>query len=509
MRDQVERQLRYAVDNVNIPELKGKDAGGKEKFYRGKVRDGYTLDGNERLLVSTDRISAFDHVLGTIPYKGAVLNSIAAHFLQKATDVFPNAFREVVGANAMIQDDLEILPVEAIVRAYVAGSAARDYFDRKMRKKCGIDLSAYLLEGRRNERFTELLFTPSTKAEHGHDEDITEEQILKQCLMTKEQLNAVKFGSLKVFKLGEKLAAEHGLILVDTKFEYGLDANGNVKMCDEVLTPDSSRYWIAESYTSRYACLRDPDDLSKEFLRQALIERIAKKVGTDEKSIGGMLDTLPRDVFVSVIDDELRADVAMRYLHLYKQLTGNELALEVGDPRERLYVDLKKSGKIKGYFVPIIAGSASDDEHVKKITWELAKRGIPHEHRVCSAHRDPVRLVEEVMSHYEDSIEPVVYVTVAALSNGLSSTVAGNTGWPVIACPPGPKAEKPYSVNDIWSTIRTPPGVPPMAVLEPANVGAAVQRMFGLFDAEMRRASVVEIETNRRKGAEADKDRRN
>jgi len=500
MREVVTKQLAYAVDSVNIPELKGKD-----KFYRGKVRESYML-GDKRLIITTDMLSAFDHVLRPVPYKGAVLNGIATFSMNAAADTFPNALLETIGTVAMIQENLGVLPIEAIVRAYITGSAARDYFDKGQKTKSGIDLSKYLKEGKRNERFTELLFTPSTKATTGHDEDISEEQIIESELLTREQLDCIKRGSFCVFRVGEKLASERDLILVDTKFEYGIDKNGKIKLVDEVLTPDSSRYWIAASYQDLYAQNKQPEELSKEFTRKELIGRVAEMLGVDSKAIEKSLDKIPKEMWVSVFDDELRIGTSLKYLQLYKQFTGKELELTVGDPRKQMYNDLKAKGLIKGYFVPIIAGSPGDDEHVKKIKDDLQKRGIPCEHRICSAHKGPVRLVKEVMADYEDSIEPVVYVTVAGMSNGLSGVVAANSRHPVIACPP--YSEK-YGGSDIYSTIRMPSGTPVMTVLEPSNVGAAAQRMFGLFDAESQKRSVIEIQSNRTKGSKADEERKN
>lgn len=504
MREAAERQLAHAVDSVNIPELRGKD-----RFYRGKVRDTYVLGDGGILLVTTDRVSAFDHVLGTVPYKGAVLNGIATHFMDATADVCQNALRERIGGMAVVMEKLRVLPVEAIVRAYITGSAARDYFEKGLKTKSGIELAKYLREGKRSEQFTELLFTPSTKATSGHDEDISRDEAVEKGLVTAEQWVSMRDASLAVFRRGSQLAAERGLILVDTKFEYGVGGDGQIKLVDEVLTPDSSRYWIAATYPERYAAGEEPEGLSKEPLRQALIAAVAKRLGTDAKSIGGMLDKLPKQVFVEALDDALRVETAVRYVQLYEQVTGQRFDATVGDPREQIYRDLKKGGNIRGCFVPIIAGSGSDDAHVARIKAELEKRGIPHEHRICSAHRDPVRLATEVLADYEDSIEPVVYVTTAGMSNGLSATVAGNTRWPIIACPPNPKPEDPYGRDDIWSTLRSPPGVPVLAVLEPANVGAAVQRMFGLFDSELRGKAAAELMQSRDKGKKADGEKRN
>jgi phosphoribosylaminoimidazole-succinocarboxamide synthase len=164
MRDIVEKQLPYAVESVSIPEL------GAPK--KGKVRDIYRLPGGYILIVTTDRLSAFDHVLCTEPYKGSVLNGICGYWFNEIKDVAPTAFQGMIGAMVMVMKDVKVLPYEAIVREYITGSAAREYFSEGRKIKCGIDLSKYLREGRKNERFTELLFTPTTKAESGHDEDI-------------------------------------------------------------------------------------------------------------------------------------------------------------------------------------------------------------------------------------------------------------------------------------------------------------------------------------------------
>jgi len=502
-RDVIRAQLPYAVGGVNIPDLKGKGESGKPKFYQGKVRDTCELP-NGRLEITTDRLSAFDHVLGPVPYKGEVLHAITQYFLKATEGVFPNALLKNLGQRAAVTRNLGVFPVEAIIRAYITGSAARDYFDGEQKLKSGVDLRNYLRENRRNEPFTELLFTPTTKATVGHDNDISEAEILERKLMTADQLEAMKNGSFAVFRYGAQLASERGLILVDTKFEFGVDAGGRIYLVDEVLTPDSSRYWLSESYAERYKQGKEPEGLSKEPTRQALIASVARRLGIDPKAI--KTDNIPPELWRAAFTDDVRIETALDYLQLYEKMTGKELELSVGDPHPQLYRELKEAGIIKGYFVPVISGSPSDDEHVKKIRAELDKRGIPNEHRVCSAHKDPVRLVTEVLEDYKDSIEPVAIVTVAGMSDGLSGVVAANSPFPVIACPP--PSER-FGGSDIYSTLSMPSGVPAMTVLEPSNVGAEVQRIFGLVDEKLRSKAAIEIEENRRKGSGADTERRN
>ena len=479
----IEQQLTNTLNSSFIPELVSKN-----NYYRGKVRENYSL-GDKRLMITTDRVSAFDYVLGTVPFKGQILNEIAAHFLEQTKSIAENALLSTPDPNAFVMKEVSPLKIEAIVRAYITGSMARDYFDDGKKTKCGIPLVKYLKHNKRNERLKELLFTPTTKADAGHDEDISEEEMVKQKLTTVKQLKTIKEKSFELFRFGESFAKKQNLILVDTKFEWGIDNDGDLIVIDEILTPDSSRYWYADSYEKLYKEEKSQKELSKEFLRQQLIEN-----GYD---IHGNKPP--------ILTDEMRINTSLRYIELYEQLLGKEFIPSSENATKRLYNNLKTNGIIKGYFVPIIAGSPADDEHCKKIQSELNKRGIPNEYRICSAHKEPMRLAK-MIEEYDTSIEPIVYVTVAGRSNGLSGVTAANTKFPVIACPP--YSEK-FGGADIYSTLRMPSGVPVMTITETENVCFAIQKMFSMNDDALTDKTMVELVAMKKRNEDADSQRRN
>ncbi|HEX8549647.1 MAG TPA: phosphoribosylaminoimidazolesuccinocarboxamide synthase, partial [Cytophagaceae bacterium] len=240
---------------------------GQTGFYKGKVRDVYFFD-NKLAVVVTDRISAFDVVLPkAIPYKGQVLNQIAAKFLKATSSIVPNWVISTPDPRVTIGHKCEALPVEMVIRGYLAGHAWREYSLGK-RSLCGVNLPDGLKE---NDRLPHPIITPTTKASEGHDEDISKEEILSQKLVSKEDYEKAEKYTYDLFSKGAEMAKERGLILVDTKYEFG-KFNGEIYLIDEVHTPDSSRYFYAEGYAERQAKGEKQKQLSKEFVRQWLIE---------------------------------------------------------------------------------------------------------------------------------------------------------------------------------------------------------------------------------------------
>ena len=242
---------------------------GQKSVYHGKVRDVYNINGEQLVMVATDRISAFDVVLPEgIPYKGQMLNQIAAKFLDATTDICPNW--KVATPDPMVTVGVlcEGFPVEMIVRGYLCGSAWRAY-KSGVREICGVKLPEGMKE---NQKFPEPIVTPTTKAEMGlHDEDISKEEILAQRLATPEEYATLEKYTLALFKRGTEIAAERGLILVDTKYEFGKH-NGTIYLMDEIHTPDSSRYFYADGYQERFEKGEAQKQLSKEFVREWLME---------------------------------------------------------------------------------------------------------------------------------------------------------------------------------------------------------------------------------------------
>lgn len=275
---------------------------GQTAFYRGKVRDVYTI-GNRLLMVASDRISAFDYILPRpIPYKGAVLNQIAAYFLNATRDICPNWLEASPDPNVAVGKRCEPFRVEMVIRGYLAGHAARTY-QSGLRILCGEMLPEGLRE---NDRLPEPIITPTTKAEKGHDEDISKAEIIAQGLVNAEDYAILEQYSKALFQRGQEMAAQRGLILVDTKYEFGKYGDEIVLM-DEIHTPDSSRYFYAEGYAERQQNGEKQRQLSKEFVREWLIAH-----GFQGKE-GQTMPEMP-DSFV--------AEITNRYVELYEKVTG-------------------------------------------------------------------------------------------------------------------------------------------------------------------------------------------
>lgn len=282
--------------NFNFP--------GQKNLYRGKVRDVYTFE-DKLLMVASDRISAFDVVLPEpIPYKGQILNQIAAEYLNATKHIVPNWLESTPDPNVSFGKKCDPFQVEMVIRGYLAGHAWREYRDGK-RTLCGVPMPDGLKE---NDKFPEPIITPTTKAHEGHDEDISREEILRQGLVSEEDYVKLEHYTRELFDFGTKAAAERGLILVDTKYEFG-KADGEIYLIDEVHTPDSSRYFYAEGYQQRQDRDEKQKQLSKEFVRQWLIEN-----GFQGKE-GQKVPEMTEEVINNISD---------RYVELYEGVTGKK-----------------------------------------------------------------------------------------------------------------------------------------------------------------------------------------
>jgi len=279
---------------------------GASGFYRGKVRDVYRLGDRHLVMVASDRISAFDVVLpAAIPYKGEVLNRTATYFLEATSDIVPNWWRGSPHPRVSVGLRAEPFSVEMVVRGYLSGHAWRCYRDGQ-RKLCGVTMDSGLRE---SDPFVKPLMTPTTKAIHGHDEDITRDQILERGLVSENNYKTMEDYALALFERGTAMAAERGLILVDTKYEFGL-IDGEVVLMDEVHTPDSSRYFYADGYHERQLRGESQKQLSKEFVRQWLIQHGFQ--GLEGQTIPHM-------------GPEWVQQISKRYMELYEQLTGKTI----------------------------------------------------------------------------------------------------------------------------------------------------------------------------------------
>ena len=301
-------QIRSQLDNCL---LEARYDRWQRRYKKGKVRDIYLLD-DKRILITTDRQSAFDHVLGAIPLKGQVLNRTAHYWFEQTRDIVPNQVIDVPDPNVTVARELAMLPVEIVVRRYLTGSTDTSVwtnYNKGVRHFCGVHLPDGMVK---NQKFDAPIITPTTKAED-HDESISPEQIVARGLVDADRWAEVEEVALALFARGTELAAQRGLILVDTKYEMGLDAEGNLTVADEIHTPDSSRYWILDSYPDLHARGEEPESLDKEFLRLWLVEK------------GISDDNIPN------LDDDIRTRVSERYIDLFERVTGETFVADWDD----------------------------------------------------------------------------------------------------------------------------------------------------------------------------------
>lgn len=293
----------------------------QNSVYKGKVRDVYTIENELLVMIATDRLSAFDVVLPKgIPYKGQILNQIASEFLQKTQDIVPNWLIATPDPNVSVGIRCEPFKVEMVIRGYLAGHAAREYKAGK-RELCGVPLPEGLRE---NDPLPNPIITPTSKADNGaHDEDISKEEILKRNIVSKEDYAILEKYTYALFERGIQIAKERGLILVDTKYEFGKTKDGEIILIDEVHTPDSSRYFYADGYAERQEKGEEQKQLSKEFVRQWLISK-----GFQGKAGQQIPEMTP----------EYIASVSERYIELYEHLLGKEfIKADIFNIQERIY----------------------------------------------------------------------------------------------------------------------------------------------------------------------------
>jgi phosphoribosylaminoimidazole-succinocarboxamide synthase len=310
---------RYTLAESSIPELPG--------HYRGKVRENYDLSDGTRILIATDRISAFDRILAAIPLKGLVLTQTARFWFEATKDVCCNHVIEYPDPNVLVCKRLSMMPVEIVVRDYLAGTTSTSIL--QMYKKGSREMYGHRLPDglRDNQKLPETIITPTTKAEQGdHDAPLSAEEILARKLLTEKQWREVSEKALALFASGRELAAKRGLILVDTKYEFGFDENGAIVLADEVHTADSSRYWLSANYSARLAAGEPPDTLDKDFIRRWVTARCDPY--TDR------IPEIPPDVIL---------DAVVKYVNVYEQLTGQELELPDATvpPLTRIRANLK------------------------------------------------------------------------------------------------------------------------------------------------------------------------
>ncbi len=308
------------LQEAHFPEL--------PNYYRGKVRENYDLPDGRRILISTDRLSAFDRAIASIPLKGQVLTQTARYWFERTADICPNHVLEYPDPNVVVGKRLDILPVEMVVRGYLAGTTGTSIltlYKQGQREMYGIRLPDGL---RDNQELPQAIITPTSKAfDGGHDEPLSAAQIVDGGLLTQTQWDTVSAHALALFARGQKLASERGLILADTKYEFGTDAEGNILLADEIHTPDSSRYWFAESYAERFESGGKPESFDKDFVRNWVVARCD-----------------PYKEELPPIPQELIDQTSAVYVRAYETITGEAFAYppEGEDPLERIRRNLAR-----------------------------------------------------------------------------------------------------------------------------------------------------------------------
>ncbi|MFW5799306.1 MAG: phosphoribosylaminoimidazolesuccinocarboxamide synthase [Spirochaetota bacterium] len=422
-----------------------------EKIHKGKVRDSIKIDDDKRMIVVTDRLSAFDKVLKSpIRYKGAVLNGISNFWFDKTKNIIPNHLIKQIDPNISLVKEVKPVKVEMIIRGYLTGSMWRGYQKGK-RLFSGVQVEDGM---KKNQAFKKPIATPTTKEEI--DREITPENIVKENLVSEDMYKQMKETALKLFDFGTKYLEDKGIILVDTKYEFGL-LDEKLILIDEIHTPDSSRFWYKEDYEKNQ---ENVEQIDKEYTRQWLLNNRTK-------------ETYPVE-----LPEEVVEETSKRYLEIYKRITDTELEIkDEYDINQRIYTNLVKEQIIKEGYIAVIMGSPSDEEHCRKIKSYIDEYDIATDLRVVSAHKNGEEITN-IVEEYNDSIEPGAVIAVAGRSNGLGGALSANLNIPVFNCPPfKDKTDMQINLN---SSLMMPSKTPAATVVHPDNVAYASLRSLNL-----------------------------
>ena len=305
--------------------LTGTNLSGLGELYKGKVRDNY-IQEDKRIIIASDRLSSFDRVITTIPFKGQMLNQISAFWFEKTKNMVKNHIIDIPDPNVAVVEQCETVPIEMVVRAHITGSMWRDY--EKGNTTSGIMPPKGM---KKHQIFDNVILTPSTKAVSGHDIYISREEILKDNKVDKDIFLQMEEASLKLFKFGQEHCKKNGLILVDTKYEFGVK-NGELIVIDEIHTQDSSRFWVTDTYKERFDKGEDPEILDKEIFRGWLM-----------KTYPDVFPNIKPDQDIPPIAEEIKIELAIRYMKSFEKITGEEFKPESGDVLKRIEENLKKT----------------------------------------------------------------------------------------------------------------------------------------------------------------------
>jgi len=455
--DQLTAALSETLTGITLPNLGAARS--------GKVREAFDLGRDKLVLVTSDRVSAFDRVLGTIPYKGQVLNQLAAWWFERTRHILPNHLVALPDPNVAVVRKARPLPVEIVVRGFLTGVTSTSLwtmYSQGVERPYGLELPPGM---QKNDRLPRPVITPTTKAEAGlHDAPLTSDEVVSRGLVSAATWARASAAALAIFAEGQAVAERAGLLLVDTKYELGLvdgPDGEELVLIDEVHTPDSSRYWSKAAWDNGQA-----EPLDKELLRIALAK-----------------DGYRGDGPPPVLSDALRVSLARTYIELFERLTQTEFV-----PGE-LPAEARIRARLSRPLVPILMGSKSDLEHARAVEKSLAHFGIDSEIRVASAHKSPAYLID-VLKGYDADPRPKLYVAIAGRSNALSGMLCAAVSGPVVSCPPYSDR---FGGADIFSSLRMPSGVAPALVLDPENAALFCAKLFGTTDPSIR-AQVEELQ---------------
>ena len=427
----------------------------------GKVRDIYDIGNNLLAISHSDRLSSFDRHICDVTGKGHVLTESSVFWFDRIKRDL-NIDHHLVFAldNVMVVKKCRVLPIEVVIRGYITGSTQTSlwtHYKNGTRNYCGIDFPNGLTK---NQQLEKNVLTPTTKGEV--DELITPEEIVNQGYMTQEQWDEVSEKALRIFQYSQDYADERGLILVDTKYEFGVDSEGNILLIDEVNTCDSSRYWFKATYDECMREGKEPQKYDKDIIRDYI-----KKTVDDPYS----------QTTFHVEDSQIEKTISV-YRDFFKMLTGNDLGeLRCTTVDEAVEFYYEQEHWVNNDTVVILSGSESDHAHVSKLRKYAEESGMFVLSYVSSAHKKTLTVMG-ILDRFNSKKGRVVYVTVAGRSNALSGVVASNTKYPTIACPPF--KDKDDMMVNINSSLQCPSKVPVMTILEPSNVALACKKIFSL-----------------------------
>jgi len=423
----------------------------------GKVREIYFIDNNLVLFVHTDKLSSFDRHICDVPGKGSLLNLVSTWWFKRTKFIIDNHMLYSEN-NLLIVKRCDVIPIEFVVRGYITGTTKTSlwtHYNEGKRTYCGLKFEDGL---RKNQKLDSPVITPTTK--DIEDVPISSHEIINQKILTEDEWDFISKKAIELFEYGQMVAKSKNLILVDTKYEFGRDNNGNIILIDEIHTGDSSRYWVLDSYQERFSNHVEPERLDKDSMRTYLLS-----VCNPYK-----VEKIP-DIPINKIESLLKG-----YINLYKKL-NNSIPKIVSYNKN---MDVNKYiesyiNSIHNQLIVILSGSKSDNQFIEKIMKHLQSKNLYYRHHICSAHKQTKQLLN-ILDKYEIQERSLIYITVAGRSNALSGVVACNTRHPVFACPP--LSDKTDFMLNINSSLQCPSNVPVMTVLEPSNLAICCSRIF-------------------------------